>query len=149
MSEADHIDKSRPDAELRRLDKLVGRWELTGDASGTVSYEWMDGGFFLLQHLDIEQAGHAIKGMEVIGRLLPFGAEAPGEEIRSRFYGEGGETYDYVYEISEDGKTLTIWGGERGSPAYYKGSFNDDATINRGAWVWPGGGYQATMRKLS
>jgi hypothetical protein len=145
----DQIGRAEPDAELKRLDKLVGTWELSGEASGRNTYEWLEGSFFLLQHVDMEQAGHAIKGIEVIGRLLPFGEEKPSEDIKSRFYGDQGETYDYVYEISEDGTTLTIWGGEKGSPAYYEGTFNEDGTVNSGAWHWPGGGgYKSIMTKV-
>jgi hypothetical protein len=40
--------------------------------------------------------------------------------IKSRFY----IFLDYVDEIVGD--PLTIWGGERGSPAYYKGQFSKD-----------------------
>jgi hypothetical protein len=29
---------------------------VTGGAEGTVTYEWMAGGFFLLQRVDLEQA---------------------------------------------------------------------------------------------
>lgn len=146
----DRDGRAEPDAELKRLDKLVGTWELSGGTSGTNTYEWLAGGFFLLQHVNMEQAGHQVKGLEVIGRLLPFGDEKPSEDIKSRFYGDQGETFDYVYEISEDGKTLTIWGGERGSPAYYRGTFNDDDTVNSGAWVYPGGGgYTSTMTKVT
>jgi hypothetical protein len=73
----------------------------------------------------------------------------PSDDIHSRFYGSQGETFDYVYEISDDGTTLTIWGGEKGSPAYYRGTFNDDDTANTGAWVYPdGGGYTSTMTKI-
>jgi hypothetical protein len=38
----------------------------------------------------------------------------PSEEMKSRFY-------------SNTGDTLTIWGGERGSPAYVKGIFSEEA----------------------
>ena len=89
---------------------------MSGDATGTVTYEWGPGEKFLLQHVDITLNDHHVVGLEVIGRLLPFGAEEPSEEIMSRFYGSDGETYDYVYEVSEDGKTLMIWGGVRDSP---------------------------------
>lgn len=139
--------QTKTDAALRRFDKLVGTWAITGEATGKVTYEWMND-FFLLQHVDIDQGGHHVKGMEVIGRLLPFGAEEPGDEIMSRFYGEDGETFDYVYEISEDGTTLTIWGGERNSPAYFQGTFNDDGTVNEGRWYWPGGGYDSVMTRV-
>lgn len=145
----DQNGRAEPDAELKRLDKLVGTWELSGEASGRNTYEWLDGGFFLLQHVNMKQGEHEIKGLEVIGRLLLFGDEKPSEDIKSRFYGDQGETFDYVYEISEDGKTLTIWGGEKGSPAFYKGTFNEDDSVNSGAWVFPGGGgYDSTMTKV-
>ena len=148
MSDNERSGPPQPDAKLRALDKLVGRWELSGDATGTVTYEWMEGGFFLLQHVDIALEGHRTTGLEVIGRLLPYGAEEPSEDIWSRFYGQSGETFDYVYELSEDGRTLTIWGGERGSPAYFEGVFNEDDSVNTGAWVYPGGGgYRSTMTR--
>jgi hypothetical protein len=58
-----------------------------------------------------------------------------------------GDTLDYVYEV--EGDSLTIWGGERGSPAYYQGRFSDDGTTCSGAWVYPGGGgYESTMTRV-
>jgi len=53
---------------------------------------------------------------------------------------------DYVYELGGD--TLTIWGGERGSPAYLRASFSADGTTFSGGWVWPGGGYQVTGTRI-
>ena len=56
-------------------------------------------------------------------------------------------TPDYVYEI--DGDTLTIWGGEKGSPASYRSQFSKDGSVNAGAWVYPGGGgYKSTMTRV-
>ena len=56
-------------------------------------------------------------------------------------------TPDYVYEI--DGDTLTIWGGEKGSPASYRSQFSTDGSVNAGAWVYPGGGgYKSTMTRV-
>ena len=100
-----------PSSELKSLgERLVGTWEMSGEVQGTVTYEWMEGGFFLIQHVDLEQYGQRIKGIEIIGHARPFGA-APSEEIKSRFYSNTGDTLDYVYEL--EGNTLTIWGGER------------------------------------
>jgi hypothetical protein len=136
-----------PNPDLEGLNRLVGTWTVTGGAKGTVTYEWMEGGFFLLQHVDLENDGRPIKGMEVIGHLQPF-MEEPSEDIWSRFYGTTGETFDYVYEV--EGDTLTIWGGERGSPAYFNGTFDADGTTCAGAWVYPGGGgYDSTMTKVT
>jgi hypothetical protein len=106
-----------PEPDLESLDRLVGTWEVSGDAQGRAAYEWMEGGFFLIQHVGLEQYGQNIKGIEIIGHERPFGAE-PGEEIRSRFYDNMGNTLDYVYEL--EGDPLTIWGGE-GFPGVLQG----------------------------
>lgn len=108
----------QPGAQVRALDRLVGTWEVSGGASGTITYEWMAGGFFLLQHIELRQDGQHILGMEVIGHLYnPFADETPSEDVKSRFYDDHGNTLDYTYEL--DGDTLTIWGGEKGSPRLY------------------------------
>ena len=137
---------TEPSANLRRLERLVGTWRVSGpDIGGQTTFEWMEGGFFLLQHFDLVHGGRAVKGMEVIGHLQPFG-EDPSPDVHSRVYDTVGNTLDYVYEI--DGDTLTIWGGERDSPAYYRGAFSADGRTNAGAWVYPGGGYESTMTRI-
>lgn len=58
-----------------------------------------------------------------------------------------GNTLRYVYET--EGDALTIWGGEKGSPAYFKGSFSADGGSMHGEWVYPGGGgYVSTMTRI-
>ncbi|CAG0974543.1 hypothetical protein ANRL3_01722 [Anaerolineae bacterium] len=111
-------------------------------AQGTVTYEWMEGGFFLIQHVVVNEN----KGIEIIGRERGFGATEPSQDIKSRYYGSDGSTFDYVYEL--DGDTLTIWGGEKGSPAYYRGTFSDDGNTLVGGWVWLGGGYDSTATRV-
>jgi hypothetical protein len=137
----------QPSPDIKRLDRLVGTWNVSGpDIQGHVTFEWMEGGFFLLQHVDFVHGGNHIKGLEIIGHLQLFGEE-PSKDIRSRYYDTLGNTFDYVYELEED--TLTIWGGEKGSPAYYKGTFSSDGNTNSGAWVYPGGGgYKSTMTRV-
>ena len=135
----------RPTPDLKSLDRLVGTWKISRDAQGQVTYEWMEGGFFLMQHFDLELEGHKTKGIEIIGHLKPFEGQ-PSEAIKSRIYDNMGNTFDYVYEL--DGDTLTIWGGERGSPAHYKGKFSDDGNTLIGAWEWPGGGYGSTATRI-
>ncbi len=137
--------QAAPSSALRQLDKLVGTWKVSGGAQGQIVYEWMTGGFFLIQYVDLDHDGHMIKGMEVIGHEHKFG-EAPGKDIKSRFYSDTGDTLDYVYEL--EGDTLTIWGGEKGSPAYYKGKFSQDGNKFAGRWVWPGGGYEANGTRV-
>src|ERR1700716_3443213 len=101
----------KPNPDLESLARLIGTWKLGADTEGTVTYEWMAGHFFLIQHVSTRHGGHEIKSIEIIGHLQPFG-ETPSKDIRSRAYDSAGNTLDYVYELQGD--TLTIWGGERG-----------------------------------
>src|ERR687897_1256331 len=128
-----HDQPREPNPDLKNLDRLVGTWEMSGEVGGRVTYEWMEGGFFLIQHVDL---GPEAEGMEVIGHERPLGQE-PSADIKSRFYGNTGDTLDYTYQL--EGDTLRIWFGERDSPAYYQGTFSGDGATLRGAWHYPGG----------
>ncbi len=145
---ADNLQQqTAADPALHSLSRLVGTWEISGpDIQGQVTYEWMEGGFFLIQHVELDRTERKVKGIEIIGRLRPFGSE-PSEHIHSRYYDSLGDTLDYVYEL--DGETLTIWGGEVGSPAYYRGTFDDSGKRCTGGWVYPGGGYASNMVRIS
>jgi hypothetical protein len=132
-------DVAEPNPDLQTLDRLVGMWSVTGEAEGTVSYEWAEGRYFLLQHVELGGS----KGLEIIGHEQKYG-ESPSADIRSRYYGfSSGETLEYTYEIAGD--KLTIWSGERGSPAYYEGTFDADGNVLTGAWHYPGGGGYKTV----
>jgi hypothetical protein len=143
---SDATQPAQPDADLKSLEPLVGTWRLAGDTTGEVRYEWLEGEFFLLQHVNMELFSHAVKGIEVIGRLRPFGEE-PSKDVVSRAYSSTGDTFDYVYELKDN--TLTIWGGRRGSPAHYQGTFNAEGRVCTGAWVYLDGDYISTMTKVA
>ena len=136
-----------PSPDLKSLGILVGTWDVSGpEIHGRVTFEWLEGGFFLIQRIEFDHAGQSIKGIEVVGHERPLGAE-PSEDIKSRVYSNTGDTLDYVYEL--EGDTLTIWFGERGSPAYYRGTFSEDGNTLTGAWHYPGGGgYEATSTRV-
>lgn len=59
----------RPNPDLQSLGRLIGTWKVSGGTAGTVSFEWMKGSFFLVQHVDLEQYGQKVKGLEIIGHL--------------------------------------------------------------------------------
>jgi hypothetical protein len=91
---------------------------------------------------------NVIKGMEIIGHVQEGFGAPPSEHIKSRYYDNLGTTFDYVYEM--DGDTLTIWGGEKGSPAYYRGTFSTDGNTLSGGWTYPGGGgYESTSTRVT
>jgi hypothetical protein len=128
-------------AALRTLDRLVGSWTLSGPdgLAGEVRYEWMEGGRFLVQQVDLHSAGAHTRGVEYIGF-----DEASGE-LRSHFFGASGEILEYTYRL--EGDLLSIWFGGTDSPARFEGRFSPDGRTNSGAWHWPGGGYESTMTR--
>ena len=139
---ADRDDDPRA-AALRSLDRLVGTWRVTGpgDLTGEICYRWMDGGGFLVQDVDLHQAGGHTRGVEYIG------FDETSGELRSHFFGGTGEILEYTYRI--DGDRLLIWFGGTDSPARFEGVFSADGATNTGAWQWPGGGYASTMTRTA
>ena len=132
-------------AHLRALDRLVGTWRISGGAEGEVAYEWMDGGFFLIQRGDVLREGQQYSFLQVIGYDRAPGGE-PSDELVGRLYTTSGDTLAYTCQADDEG--MTIWLGERGSPQVYRGEWSDDACVLKGAWTWPGGGYDETMTRV-
>ncbi len=139
---------SEPHPALKQLDVLLGTWNVNGpDVDGTVAFERMEGGFYVVQRVDLDHAGNHVKGVEYIGydpsngtlRSYFFGNQAPGPFAKVAL--------ECVWEVGDD--TLTIWGGEVGSPAAYKGRFGDDRNTVTGRWEWPGGGYESNMTRVT
>lgn len=54
---------------------------------------------------------------------------------------------EYTWEVDEE--TFTNWFGDVGASNHYKGKFSDDHNTLIGQWEWPGGGYEATMTRVS
>ena len=132
---------------LQSLQRLVGTWDVSGSTiHGQVTYEWMEGRHFLRQNFDLVHDGRDIKGIEIIGHQREFGAEKASDDLKAHVFDNEGNTLDYVYEL--EGETRIIWGGVKGSPSYFKGAFSPDGNSLKGAWVWPGGGYDSTMSRV-
>ena len=61
-----------PNPDLKNLgDRLVGTWEVSGGTQGKITFEWIEGGFFPIQDVDLKQYGQRSKGIEVIGHERP------------------------------------------------------------------------------
>ena len=144
----------QPNAALRSLDVMVGAWDLNGREFGTdgeiqgrLTLEWMEGGFYLVQRVEIDYAGRKVTGVEYVGY------DDSNSNLRSYFFSNegpgpfGGVAIEYVWEIGDD--SITIWGGEVGSPASFKGTFSEDRNRISGRWEWPGGGYEATLTRIA
>src|SRR5882762_7569150 len=68
---------------LKPLDKRVGTWKVSGETEGTLTYEWLDGAFFLIARGDTKQNGQPTRHMEIIGYFREMGV-APAYVISSR-----------------------------------------------------------------
>jgi len=151
-----HAESHRPVAppphqRLHNLDVLEGAWQLEGHDldggslfSGTVTRRWAPGGYFLVQRMRID--GEDEEGAEYIGY------DYARDELRSMFFSAEGPgpfcsfALEYVWQVQGD--SLTIWHGERDSPARFLGTIDPTGDIIDGRWEWPGGGYHATSRRL-
>jgi uncharacterized protein YndB with AHSA1/START domain len=149
----DNYQTAAPKPGLKQLDRLVGTWNVSGpDIHGQIRFEWMEGGYFLIQYFDFIHEGRKVKGIEVIGyergweAMMNPETDTSDQDLTSRLFDNAGNTFTYTWEIEDD--TLTIWGGVKGSPAFYKGKFSDGGNTNSGAWEWPGGGYESTMTRV-
>ena len=146
-NDTQRLEAPAPPADLKALgDRLVGTWKVSGGAEGETSWEWMEGGFFLIQRGWTRREGTEQTYLQLIGHDRTPGSE-PAEAITGRLYASTGDTLAYVCEL--DGDTMTIWMGEKGSPAVYRGTFSADGNTIEGAWEWPGGGYDERMTRSS
>lgn len=135
-----------PFIELRSLEPLIGKWTITGpEVKGQTKYEWMEGGFFMLQHFDLEYKGERHKGTEYIG------FDMKTKTLRSRLFEINGNNLTYTYEFKGD--NLYYYFGEKGSPNFSLGVFSSNKDSIKGNWNWVEangnpGGYSYTMTKL-
>ena len=129
-----------PHPKLKTLEPLIGKWKLTGpDVEGEVTFEWMEGGFFLIQKFDLHQAGEHHKGVEYTG------IDEETQTLRSRLMDIDGSRFTYTYEI--DGDTFHYWFGDKGSKIYSRSKISADGNSFEGAWHWTNedgtpGGYE-------
>jgi hypothetical protein len=129
----------QPHPALKRLEKLVGTWVLTGrtldarddNISGWTTFEWMLGGFFLKATGEINFVGQVVQSVEIIaydeahqaflsnvysnlsGSVLPYQWDIQGNSLLHWM-----ETSKYTGTFSEDGNTITGgWRPNEGTPA--------------------------------
>jgi hypothetical protein len=127
-----------PDPALKRLDRLIGIWKMSGrplganedSITGTTEFEWLhgpDGSFFLQQDMEMDYAGQPIKSHELIGydpktrafASLVFSNMAP-------------DPWPYTWNIEGDDLTIAI----KHAPmdATFTGKFAADGNSFSGGW---------------
>lgn len=143
----------QPHPALRRLDPLVGTWEMRGrtlDAErdnifGRVTIEWLPGGFFLEQRGEIDFMGFKAQSLEIIG----YDSEA--DNFPATVYSSmDGMPSRYYWDVQ--GNVVTHW--TAGSK--YTGTFSEDGKVLTGGWrpdegveQIPSNTYDATMIRVS
>lgn len=122
---------SKPGPEHKRLDAFVGTWNTQGRTNaspsapaaailGVDTYEWLDGGFFLVHRVDVRMGAKQIKGLELIGydasnktyRTHAFDSQGNYSTYRATVH-DGvwtfmGETERATVVLSDAGDTITV-----------------------------------------
>lgn len=131
------------DPMLRRLDALVGEWDMLASLDGRPTararavFEPMEGGAFLIQHVDSVPADFEIPQIWVQNSPFPITAII-GLDQRT-------ETFSYLYadargvhrvhRMSLTGNTWSIW-GQVAAQWYQRfvGTFGNNGNIITGSW---------------
>jgi hypothetical protein len=131
---------SEPYPELKSLEPLIGKWQVTGNfVEGSVTFEWQEGGYFLVQRVDMHHGDQTIRGIEYIG------FDEDTRTLRSHYIDNNGSNFTYTWQLK--GNMLKIWFGEKGSDNSFTGTFTSDGKSYSGSWQWPGAGYEATLTR--
>ncbi len=123
-----------PDPELKRLEFFVGTWTLKGrtldstedNVSGQTTFEWLPGGFFLQQRIELDFAGYAVKGLEIIG-YDPSTGKFPSTVYASM----AGVPIPYTYDVQGNDITIRT---ELGGGATFHGTLSEDGNSFTGGW---------------
>jgi Protein of unknown function (DUF1579) len=122
-----------PNPALRRLDRFVGRWTMSGrtidsdvdNITAETSFEWLPGGNFLVQRFKADFVGMEISSLEVIGY------DSETDTFPSTVYANMAPMpLPYRWKVDDD--ELTIVAEALG--ATFHGRWNEDGTVFSGGW---------------
>jgi hypothetical protein len=120
-----------PDPALKRLEPLVGKWNLTGrtfdsaedNIFGWNTFEWLPGGFFLESRGEIDFKGSKIRSLEIIGY------DPASQTFPSTVYSDmSGTAFPYKWNV--EGNTVTHWTDR----SKYTGTLSEDGKTLMGGW---------------
>ena len=140
------LQQAEPDIALKRLNVLIGTWDMTGhtldskedNIIGWNTFEWMPGGFFLKSSGEINFKGEIIQSLKIIGydpdtdafsssvysnmdgNILPYSWNVRGNTVI-----HADPTSTYTCTLSADGKTLTGgWRANKGEEQSDENSYD-------------------------
>lgn len=118
-----------PHPDLQRLSALVGKWDWQGRSksgdftvTGWDTFEWLEGGFFLVERWEFDTAGEPSSGIAITGY------DDPSQTCRTSYFDSGGTFDTYELEVRDDVLRIT-WDKYR-----FKGSFNKAGDTVNGTW---------------
>jgi hypothetical protein len=120
---------STPSPRLSRLEFLIGTWEWNGrsksgsfEVHGSDAYEWLDGGFFLVERHDLVAGGKANRGIAI------YGFDESRDACVAHYFDNDGT--QGIYEIDvRDGELRINWERYR-----FVGRILDDGKSIAGTW---------------
>jgi hypothetical protein len=125
-----------PDPALRALDSFVGSWRLKGHLIGSdeenivgqATYRWLEGGFFLVQDIELDFAGlFDVQSHELVGY------DPETEAFSSLVFSNLAPTpLPYKWEVQ--GRRLTITVSYGPLDATFKGEMSEDGNSMSGGW---------------
>ncbi len=122
----------QPDPALKRLEPLVGTWDITGrtldseddNISGRLTFEWLPGGFFLQQRIEMDFAGLEIKSMDLIGY------DPSTQALSSLAYSNlASFALPYKWDLQDNVLRISMEGA-----ANFEGRFSEDGNTLSGGW---------------
>ena len=124
-----------PDPALKRLDRLVGTWDMTGrtldsevdNVHGRTTFSWLPGGFFLEQRVQIDFIGTKIEALELIGY------DPETNTFPSTVY-SGFSPVPLPYRWEVEGDTLKISVSYGPLDATFQGTFSEGGEVFGGGW---------------
>ena len=129
----------QPNPALLRLAPFVGEWEWEAAVGGQpigrgrTVFEWLEGGAFLMQHSDAEQAEFP-NGTTIIG-----GDDSTDTYCMLYF---DSRVVSRIYQMSLRDGVWTLWRAAPGFLQRFTGTFIGDARTIRGRWEKSGDGVQ-------
>lgn len=134
-----------PYPELKKLESLVGKWHIETNIGmeGYAAFEWMEGGFFMIQRFEFKIGDGNLKGIEYIG------FDEDTQTLRSHMMDITGSNFTYTWDIVDD--EMWYWFGEKGSDTFSHGKFSEDGNTVTGSWKMPHSnidGYDYSMTRV-
>jgi Protein of unknown function (DUF1579) len=128
--------RPQPDPALRQLDFLVGTWSMRGHLIGSdeenivgeATFEWLQGGFFLRQLVELDFAGMFKVESEELIRYDPETGRFPSYV----FSNLSPEPLPYEYDVKDGSMKITVSHGVL--DATFTGGVGDDGDSFSGGW---------------